>query len=498
MKEKKNIDRLFQEKFKDFEQTPNEDVWKNIAEKLQEKQNKKPVILPLWYKLGGVAAVLAIILASVYFSQNSPANFNEPQITFDIEESQLPTIEMPADSPLKNANKTLEEITESSKNTGEKAEEANINEDASTNPGTLTSQNTTGASGTNTSSEKSNSEKTNSNSSNIASNQSNNEQELAGIDQKNDAEIIEDQDTTKGISSEKTSVKTTEESQIAAVDSTQSQADKAYENAVAILEAENNKENTSEAVKIASGKVGKVSIAPFAAPVYYDNLGSGNPLDPSFAGNQTNSEVTMAYGVKVAYAVSEKIKIRSGINKVSMNYQTQDIAYNYAVASNSLASINYDTGGENIRIANGNYANSPADGNYDNLENGFASVINMPRENGSLSQNFGYIEVPVEIEYSLIDKKVGLKVIGGASSLFLDENSVSVNGQNGSIELGESNNLESLSFTTNIGMGVDYQLNDKFKLNLEPTFKYQLNSFSNTSGVNPYFFGIYTGFSFEF
>ena len=80
----------------------------------------------------------------------------------------------------------------------------------------------------------------------------------------------------------------------------------------------------------------------------------------------------------------------------------------------------------------------------------------------------------------------------------MDENSVSVNGQNGSIELGESNNLESLSFTTNIGMGVDYQLNDKFKLNLEPTFKYQLNSFSNTSGVNPYFFGIYTGFSFEF
>ena len=498
MKEKKNIDRLFQEKFKDFEQTPREDVWKNIAEKLQEKQDKKPVILPLWYKLGGVAAVLAIILASVYFLQNSPANFTEPQITFDIEESQLPTIEMPADSPLNNANKTLEEITESSKNTGEKAEEANTNEDVSTNSGTLASQNSSGVLGTNSSSEKSTSEKTNSNSSNIASNQSNNEQELAGIDQKNDAEIIENQDTEEAIASEKTPVKTTEESQIAAVDSTQSQADKDYENAVAILEADKNKENASEDVKIASGKAGKVSIAPFAAPVYYDNLGSGNPLDPSFAGNQTNSEVTMAYGVKVAYAVSEKIKIRSGINKVSMNYQTQDIAYNYAVASNNLSSINYDTGGENIRIANNNAANSPADEYYDNLENGFSSMINMPRENGSLSQNFGYIEVPVEIEYSLIDKKVGLKVIGGASSLFLDENSVSVNGQNGSIELGESNNLESLSFTMNIGMGVDYQLNDKFKLNLEPTFKYQLNSFSNTSGVNPYFFGIYTGFSFEF
>ena len=116
MKEKKNIDRLFQEKFKDFEHTPKEDVWKNIAEKLQEKQEKKPVILPLWYKLGGVAAVLAIILAGVYFLQNSPANFTEPQITFDIEESQLPSIKTPSDSILNTANKTLEKITETSKN----------------------------------------------------------------------------------------------------------------------------------------------------------------------------------------------------------------------------------------------------------------------------------------------------------------------------------------------------------------------------------------------
>ncbi|HAJ81880.1 MAG TPA: hypothetical protein DCO64_05510, partial [Zunongwangia profunda] len=124
MKEKKNIDRLFQEKFKDFEHTPKEDVWKNIAEKLQEKQEKKPVILPLWYKLGGVAAVLAIILAGVYFLQNSPANFTEPQITFDIEESQLPSIKTPSDSILNTANKTLEKITETSKNSSKTTKKA--------------------------------------------------------------------------------------------------------------------------------------------------------------------------------------------------------------------------------------------------------------------------------------------------------------------------------------------------------------------------------------
>ena len=41
MKEKKNIDRIFQEKFKDFEKEPSEKVWSSIASKLDEKEEKK-------------------------------------------------------------------------------------------------------------------------------------------------------------------------------------------------------------------------------------------------------------------------------------------------------------------------------------------------------------------------------------------------------------------------------------------------------------------------
>ena len=37
------------------------------------------------------------------------------------------------------------------------------------------------------------------------------------------------------------------------------------------------------------------------------------------------------------------------------------------------------------------------------------------------------------------------------------------------------------------------------KFNLEPTFKYQLNAYDNTSGnFNPYIIGVYTGFSYKF
>ncbi len=37
MSDKKHIDRLFQEAFKDFESDPSDAVWKNIKTKLNEK-----------------------------------------------------------------------------------------------------------------------------------------------------------------------------------------------------------------------------------------------------------------------------------------------------------------------------------------------------------------------------------------------------------------------------------------------------------------------------
>ncbi|HEY0090988.1 MAG TPA: hypothetical protein VGB43_00755, partial [Flavobacterium sp.] len=59
MTERKNIDRLFQEKFKDFEVDPPEQAWENIEAELQKKERKRRVI-PLWFRLGGIAAALII------------------------------------------------------------------------------------------------------------------------------------------------------------------------------------------------------------------------------------------------------------------------------------------------------------------------------------------------------------------------------------------------------------------------------------------------------
>jgi deoxyribodipyrimidine photolyase len=41
MNDKKNIERLFQERFKDFEVAPPENAWQNIAARLEKKESKK-------------------------------------------------------------------------------------------------------------------------------------------------------------------------------------------------------------------------------------------------------------------------------------------------------------------------------------------------------------------------------------------------------------------------------------------------------------------------
>ncbi|MEL6916106.1 MAG: hypothetical protein AAFO99_00110 [Bacteroidota bacterium] len=57
---KKKIDDLFHEKLKGFDEVPDEKVWKAIETSLDQRKKSRKVI-PIWWKLGGVAALLTIV-----------------------------------------------------------------------------------------------------------------------------------------------------------------------------------------------------------------------------------------------------------------------------------------------------------------------------------------------------------------------------------------------------------------------------------------------------
>ena len=119
--------------------------------------------------------------------------------------------------------------------------------------------------------------------------------------------------------------------------------------------------------------------------------------------------------------------------------------------------------------------------------------------NTSINQDMGYIEVPLEIQYALTNKKLGVNLIGGFSSLFLSNNEIFSETAGSRTLLGEASNINKVSYSANFGIGLNYKFSKKIDLNLEPMFKYQINTFNNTSGdFKPYFIGVYTGFAIKF
>ena len=170
-------------------------------------------------------------------------------------------------------------------------------------------------------------------------------------------------------------------------------------------------------------------------------------------------------------------------------YNTNDIVY-YASLNPTVRSENsagYSAKGSSIVVENYSATN--------------VLSLNSIQEKtpGHISQTMGFIEVPVEVSYKLLDRKFGIEIVGGMSTMFLNENNLSVVSNGMQASMGKADNLNDVSFTSNIGLGFKYKFWKSFEANVEPKFKYQLNTFSDdTNGFKPYFIGIYSGINFSF
>lgn len=441
MEEKKHIDRIFQEKFKDFDATPREVVWENISSRLNENKRKNR-ILPIWYKIAGVAALLALFInyASGLFKNTTSSS---PSISTVVSDGSL-DISLASQQYTQNMIRSSIILKAIIQDTNNKQADRTI-----VTKGRSIAE-----------------------SSNLKEEQRNTKVISMVASDKYSYRDFNTTDASASIEENKTTLESKKDLPIPS----------------------EKTEDISLAENTLSTK--KIRVSTMAAPIYYDNLGSGTSIDSQFKNNASSGEISISYGINLAYQISEKIKIRSGISKVDLSYNTNNIAFTAAVNPTALSSINYSDGNvPNFRIENrtvGQFSNLTASAEFNR-----ASLASPTA--GYLNQKLGFIEVPLEIEYVIIDKKIGLNIIGGGSTLFLNNNMISLNSSDFSTNLGEANNLNNISFTTNLGVGLDYNISPQFQLNFEPIFKYQLNTFTKTTGsVNPYYFGVYSGFSFKF
>ena len=78
---KKNLEQLYRDSFENYSEVPDPMVWQNIEATLDNRKEKKRVI-PIWWRLGGVAALLAIMFYVFNpFGNPTPNNTNQEVIT---------------------------------------------------------------------------------------------------------------------------------------------------------------------------------------------------------------------------------------------------------------------------------------------------------------------------------------------------------------------------------------------------------------------------------
>ncbi|MGC4040990.1 MAG: hypothetical protein QM710_09475 [Flavobacterium sp.] len=553
MKERKNIDRLFQEKFKDFEAMPPEDAWANIEAKLDGKKKKR--IIPFWWKLSGVAAVLLLgFLVSKSFFDDGIKNDNpivnenntlkkEGSNTLDSNKkasqnnSVVENKNAVADQDNTNAaeGKSLESNTgakekglETIKNKGALKPSAdavattsneaknNVSPEEKRNRRIIHSSKSAVAerkSSHHPLKNKSNGEQHQANpgesvlgkpQNQLAQNQRNAAQENQntnkaekGLAQDNTAKNnkeIQNTDDKKNINLD--ALKGDINSKVATKETDKKVNDTTSKTSVAKNELEELLNEKESKLKKES-KLNRWQLASNVAPVFLGSVSNGSPLDPSLSKNAKSYNTSVGYGIGVGYAVNKKISIRTGLNKVSLSYNTNDISFFTGIQSKTLTNVQPTAESAMIHVesntANANTSLSPEEGLLP-----FGTSISH-KNSGYLRQEMGYIEMPVEMTYNLLDRKFGVKLIGGFSTFFLQDNSIMIVSEGHDTTLGEANNLNDVHFSTNFGLGMKYNFMKSFEFNVEPTFKYQLNTYnSNAGNFKPYIFGIYSGISYKF
>lgn len=303
-----------------------------------------------------------------------------------------------------------------------------------------------------------------------------------------------------------TAIDTTKEA-VATTDTANEKKDEIKKSLLDVINDLHELEKDSTAVAEANPK--RWTIAPNASPVYYNSMVNGSPIAETFADNTKTGDVNLSFGINVGYDVSSRLTVRAGIHKVDYSYSTQDVAIVPSINTGTTLATGGGIGANSISddittIAFTQNASTYSLRDKQVSNNEFVptildSSIREAQIEGNLNQRMSYIEVPIELKYAVIDKKIGVNVIGGVSTLLLTENSIVLDSPALTTELGEATNLNDVSFSTNIGIGIDYKLSNQLEFNLEPMLKYQLNTFSgNTGNFKPYSVGVYTGVSFRF
>jgi hypothetical protein len=489
MENKKDIGKVISDKLNSLEKTPRENVWNGISYELQKKKKRRIGFFFFWTKTIGLLLVGAVAAWYVYnqndgFNTLSPKDSKESIIEQGKDRKTITNDSNPGNTEIHNAQSNLnnEIATEDANSTENKnAVETqnklknnnslnNSNALNKTNSVTSKSKKPSVKKTNNTNSVSKKSKSIKNKSSQFSRVRSKKSTKKAKVKSKTDQETLNqsaintEQNTStlfdpKSLQNNST-VEKSKEVDSKKTDSLVAKKDKEKTKTIYMSPEDKKEKDSAKTYR-------KFDIDAFVSPTIYGQFANTSTVDRRLDSISKHSKITLSYGLGLTYELSEKFSIRVGYNKIALETTTK----NATVNTQNYYGIKYNPNVTNQTIYN-------ASNNAEKMD---------------ITQKFSYSEIPLELKYKFLDKKIGMQAIFGFSYLMLHENTVTIQTNNGySQQIGATNFIMDTSVSINIGIGFDYEIFKNTKVFAEPMFNYQFMSFDN-SNPKPYFFGIHTG-----
>ncbi|MBA9072791.1 hypothetical protein GGR22_000917 [Flavobacterium gossypii] len=469
MENKKDIGKAFRDKIDGLDKSPSPKVWDSINAELKKKKKRR--LLPFWIKTTGIAILFLFLLlpfSTLEWSRNFPFYNNTKTDTTEKNNSSNGTND--------NNNSTTNSI-DTSNSGNSKIGHEKINSPTSKDNAN-SSDNASALRNGISSSEKSKITKFKSN--NVFQKKSKNKA-LAQNSPKT-AKSKSKKSRLGNRSSEKAPFEKDVLSQTTNTTIAENQRNYSPNTETDLTPTEKKKDSLKEKKKEKKPEVKdekktvKDSVKPFSkfyvfgyvAPTYYGLFSNKSSLDNRLENNKSSAEFTFNFGGYIGVNITERLNLRLGASLSKFNTITQNVNFN----TSNFENIEYKSGITNSSIA-----------------------VQFNNENLDIREEYSFLEIPFELKYTLLDKKIGIEAIGGISTLYLNKNTIEVEKNNQSLIIGKRSDLLKVHFTTNFGAGFYYKISKNLRFNAEPIFKYHFNP--SEGSPKKISFGLQTGLQYN-
>lgn len=253
-----------------------------------------------------------------------------------------------------------------------------------------------------------------------------------------------------------------------------------------IITPEVKKENDNK--KVSKGE--KWAVEVFAGVASSENYKN----DKTF-GNTNDSKQSSTYGVKTKYKINKKWAVGSGLKINELGQSVANVSYLSAKNSSFLSSSDYfnqnPTASAAPITANDGYVFVPSTTANALKQNGIQSN-NI--ESGNLDQSLRYIEMPLEVSYSIFNRnKASINLNTGGFVGKLISNNVAIDGN----YIGQHVNANDYVYGSTLSSTLQYRVYKKTNIFVEPAMNYYINPLSNQS-FNQFQWGLNFGLNVSF